>query len=233
MRWEARIVIRRRPLLRGAACTVAAVLTAGGCAVPRRLPDPPPPPPPGAMSSEVLHLVTLGWHVEVALPAHALQGTPLGAAMAPLFPQARHLMFGFGLRRYFAHPDPGLPELLSGLVPGPGAIRVIGLHRPPPELFGAESVVALPVTEAGLADLARFLWDELDRDAHGRPRRVATDPGVRGAFFEATARYDLAYTSNTWAVLALRQAGLPVDPAGVVLAGQAVARARAAAARAA
>ncbi|GGG27408.1 hypothetical protein GCM10010964_14210 [Caldovatus sediminis] len=179
----------------------------------------------------MLHLVTLGWHVEVALPAHALQGTPLGAAMAPLFPQARHLMFGFGLRRYFAHPDPGLPELLSGLAPGPGAIRVIGLHRPPPELFGAGSVVALPVTEAGLADLARFLWDELDRDAHGRPRRVVTDPGVRGAFFEATARYDLGYTSNTWAVLALRQAGLPVDPAGVVLASQAVARARAAAAR--
>ncbi len=90
--------------------------------------------------------------------------------------------------------------------------------------------MALAVTAGGLRRMARFIWDDVEKDRRGAPLRIAAGEDGRSAFYASTSGYDLAYTCNTWTALALRVAGLPVDPAGVVFAGQVLDRARAAAA---
>ena len=49
-----------------------------------------------APGSEVIYVVSGGWHTELALPVEALGG-PL-AALKPDFPGARYLVFGWGAR---------------------------------------------------------------------------------------------------------------------------------------
>ncbi|MBW8269473.1 DUF2459 domain-containing protein [Caldovatus aquaticus] len=212
----------RRALLRAA---FAACALPGACAAPRETDGRLPPRPPAA----TLHLVARGWHTELALPGHALGGSPLGEALLPRFPEARWLLFGFGLRRYFTHPDPGPGDLLAALAPGPAAIRVSGFAPAPPEAFAAEDVVRLPVAAEGRARLLAFLWAELAKDARGAPLELPERHDPRGIFFAAATPYALDYNCNAWTARALHIAGLPVDPDGVVFAAQAMRRARAAA----
>ncbi|WP_431268520.1 DUF2459 domain-containing protein [Dankookia sp. P2] len=50
---------------------------------------------------------------------------------------------------------------------------------------------------------------------------------MQGSLFLAASRdYDLGFTCNTWTAAALQRAGLPVDPAGVVLARSILAQLR-------
>ena len=57
-------------------------------------------------------------------------------------------------------------------------------------------------------------------DKEGPPRRIGAGPYPQSVFYASTGTYNLAHTCNTWTAEALRVAGLPVNAAGVVFAGQ-------------
>ena len=179
-----------------------------GCAAP------PPVPCVVAPAGPVAWVVDQGWHTEIALRATDLTG-PLDG-LRRLFPAAETLVFGFGKRSYVLAEAGAVEELLLGPLPGRGVVQVKGLSVAAPAAYGVQAT-ALPLPQDGLLRLSDFLWASIARDAAGRPVPAHPGPLQDSLFYDASRGYSLLYTCNTWTVEALRHAGLPVEPAGVVL----------------
>jgi hypothetical protein len=175
---------------------------------------PPPLPCAAAPAGAVAWVVDQGWHTEIALRAAELAG-PL-AWFQGLFPAAETLVFGFGKRSYVLAEAGAVEELLLGPLPGRGVVQVRALSVTPPAAYGA-GATALPLPDGGLARLSEFLWGSIARDTDGRPVPAHPGPLQGSLFYDASRGYSLLYTCNTWTAEALRHAGLPVEPAGVVL----------------
>jgi Protein of unknown function (DUF2459) len=189
-----------------------------------------PAPECGVTSSgrDVVYVLSRGWHTEIGLAANRLAG-PLGI-FRTIYPGARALMFGYGKRTFLTAPPNDISEYLLGPVPGPAVIETVGLRVSPPDAYGPEGMVALSLPTGGAERLSAFLWQSLAHDGAGKPRLVGPGgfPGSR--FYAAVHGYSLVYTCNTWVADALHEAGLPVNSGGVVISGQTMARAEAAAA---
>ncbi len=175
-----------------------------------------------------MYIVSRGWHTEIGVPADDLVG-PL-SMFRQIFPGAQAVMFGYGKRTFMTAPADNISEYLLGPVPGPAVIEVFGIGVMPPLAYGKQDMVALRLPPSGARALSAFLWDDLARDHTGAPLLVGAGffPGSR--FYAARSRYSLSHTCNTWVAAALHAAGVPMDPAGVVVSGQAMARAAEAAA---
>jgi uncharacterized protein (TIGR02117 family) len=171
-----------------------------------------------AQRTEVVYVISGGWHTEVGLPVEAITGSL--AVLKTVFPNARYLVFGWGARDYYMSQNPGIGDLLQAVSSGPAVMLVIPLEISPEAFFGASNVFAVPAPREGIQRLAQFLWDYLAVDNDGQPRRISTGPYPQSVFFASTGTYSLGHTCNTWTAEALRAAGLPVSAAGVVFAGQ-------------
>jgi uncharacterized protein (TIGR02117 family) len=180
-------------------------------------PLPAPRAADGGPRTELLYVVAGGWHTEIALPAAAARG-PL-AALRRDFPAAPYLVFGWGARDYYMARDPGIGDLLRAMTPGPAVMLVVPLAVSPAAFAGEANTVALRVTPEGLARLSQRLWDDLAKDAGGAPLVAGAGPYPGSMFYASVGTYDLGHTCNTWTAEALAAAGLPINPAGVVLAG--------------
>lgn len=202
---------------------VAALSFAAGCAR-----SPVLPYAGAAPKEKTLYLIDGGWHTEIALSRAAARDLP--APLIDAFPDARYLVFGWGARDYYMARDPGLDDALRALIPGPAVVLVIPLTTSPAEAYGAEHVVALPVSGPGLARLADYLWTDIAKEKDGTPRRAGAGPLPGSVFYASTESYDMTHTCNTWTAIALRTAGLAIDPGGVVFAGGVLSQARALAA---
>ena len=172
-----------------------------------------------------LHAVARSWHTDVGLATAELRG-PLRSLGAD-FPGASHLVLGFGERAYWTRPDPTPADVLLALLPGPGVVLVTGLRTTPAEAVGAGDVVTLAVSAAGLDRLCDFLWATLEPTPEGAARVLARGPYPGSLFYASGRRYAAhSYTCNTWTAEALQAAGVPVEAAGVLFAGQLMGRLR-------
>ncbi len=180
-----------------------------------------------APSRDVVYIVDHGWHTDIGIPASELSGP--AASFRAIYPGVASLVFSYGKRTFLTAPADDWSEYLLGPVPGPGAILVTGLSVMPDQAYDAASVVVLRLPAGGAQALSNYLWAGLRKDRAGKPLLIDPAPFPGGVFYAATDTYTLTHTCNTWAVDALRAAGAPVDPTGVVFAGQAMARAREAA----
>ena len=171
-----------------------------------------------APPTEVIYVISGGWHTELGLPLEAVSG-PL-AGLNQDFPSARYLVFGWGAHDYYMAKNPGIGDLLRAATPGPAVMLVIPLQISPEAFFGASNVFVLPAPPEGIQRLSQFLWEYLDKDETGAPRRIGTGPYPQSFFYISTGAYNLSHTCNTWTAEALRVAGLPVSATGVVFAGQ-------------
>jgi uncharacterized protein (TIGR02117 family) len=167
---------------------------------------------------EAIYVISGGWHTEVGLPVEALGGSL--RALKRDFPSARYLVFGWGARDYYMAQDFGLGDLLRAAVPGPAVMLVIPLETSPEAFFGASNVFLLRAPPNGTQRLSQFLWEYLVIEENGTPVRIGTGPYPQSVFYASTGTYNLGHTCNTWTAEALRAAGLPVNAAGVVFAGQ-------------
>ena len=171
-----------------------------------------------ARPTEALYVISGGWHTEIGLPLEALSGRL--EALKTDFPAARWLVFGWGAHDYYMAPDPSIGDLLRAAASGPAVMLVIPLEISPEAFFGAANVFALSAPPRGIQRLSDFLWDYLAVDKEGPLRRISTGPYPQSVFYASTGTYNLGHTCNTWTAEALHAAGLPVNAAGVVFAGQ-------------
>jgi hypothetical protein len=184
----------------------------------------PPAPPiaaPRGPPTETIFVLQRAWHTDIGLMA-----SDLGPALASLAADARgvqSLIFGFGERGYLLARSPGLAEMARALLPGAGALMVIGLPFPPDGASAAERV-ALRIDAAGMAALQQALAASFAQRAGGM-EELRRD-GAHARYYAAAMRYSAGFTCNTWTATLLRATGLPVDPTGVVFAGQVMAQLR-------
>jgi len=163
-------------------------------------------------------VVASGWHTDIGLPTDEL-GAPL-ADLERDFPGARFLVFGFGERAYLMARDGGSGEMLGAVFPSDSAIRMTALRAPPADAFGADHVVTLHLSPQGVDRIAALIWQGMEKQADGTARRLAGGPYDGSALYAATETYDALHTCNSWTALLLHEAGLPVDPIGVLFTGQ-------------
>ena len=171
-----------------------------------------------APRSEAIYVISGGWHTELGLPLEALSG-PL-AALKPDFPSARYLVFGWGARDYYMAQNAGIGDLLRAVAPGPAVMLVIPLEISPEAFFGASNVFVLPASRTASHVSHSFYGTIWSLKRNGTPGRIGTGPYPQSVFYASTGTYNLGHTCNTWTAEALRVAGLPVNAAGVVFAGQ-------------
>lgn len=171
-----------------------------------------------ASRTELLYVISGGWHTELGLPARAISG-PL-AILKSEFPNARHLVFGWGARDYYMARNPGMAEMLRALAPGPAVMLIIPLQIPPETFFGASNTVIVHVSRDGIERLSELLWSFLAAEDEAAPHHIAAGPYPESVFYASTGTYNLSHTCNTWTAEALRVAGVPVNTAGVVFANQ-------------
>lgn len=141
-------------------------------------------------------------------------------AVAPDFPGAQYLSFGWGERNYYMASAPTVSDAMSALFPGPAVLLVTPLHSPPRDSRPSAQVFELGLSTTGLDRLSNRLWAAFEKSADGTTRRLASGPVPGSAFYAATGTYSSSYTCNTWTAEVLRAGGVPVTPAGVVFVGQ-------------
>ncbi len=200
--------VTRRALL-GAGLVAGALQTLPGC---RSTPSPTYQEASG--DDVTIHLIAAGWHTEIALAVHAMHD-PL-RRVAPDFPGAQYLSFGWGERNYYMARAPTVGDAMSALFPGPAVLLVTPLYRPPRDSRANAQVFELSLSTAGLDRLSNYLWAAFDKSGNGSPRRLAAGPEPGSVFYAATGTYSATYTCNTWTAEGLRVGGIPVTPAGVV-----------------
>lgn len=184
----------------------------GGCV---SAPQPPEVPVAG---NAVIYVVGRGWHTDIALPVDEVHG-PL-ADLERDFPGVGFMVFGFGERDYLMTHGNGSGEMLTALFPSKSAILMTALRAPPAEAFSDEQVVTLRLTQGGVDRLAELIWQALEKMPDGAAQRLAAGPYPGSVFYASSETYDGFHTCNTWTALLLRDAGLPVDPSGVLFVGQ-------------
>jgi hypothetical protein len=183
--------------------------------------------PPALAGHDVVYMLGRGWHTQIGLPADELGGGL--AAFRGIFPGAHVVMFGYGKRTFMVAPPDDVSEYVIGPAPGPAVIEAVGLRASPAEAYGKAGLVTLALPPGGAARISAFLWNDLERDAAGNPVLVAPGHYPGSLFYGARSGYNLFHTCNTWVADALHAGGLPVDGDFVVLSGQTMGRAAAAA----
>jgi uncharacterized protein (TIGR02117 family) len=165
-----------------------------------------------------VYVVNRGWHTDIGLPVDEMTG-PL-TSLGHDYPGVRFMTFGFGERAFFMARSVGVGDMLAALFPSESAVLMTALRRPPEEAFGSEQVVTLRLTQENADKIAELIWLALEKQPDGSAFRLADGPYPGSAFYASTETYNAFYTCNTWTALVLRNAGLPVNPDGVLFAGQ-------------
>ncbi|WP_170979317.1 DUF2459 domain-containing protein [Roseomonas sp. HF4] len=202
-----------------AAASLAA--PAMGCA----MADPAPisdlgPVPQGSIP---LTLVSREWHTDIGVPVHMLDAPTredwLNAVprrdWSEIVPRDGRITFGFGAKVFMTAAAPGVEEALAALMNAPGVVAVSGQPARPEDLGEIDDLAEVKVTPEGLGRMLRFVRQQVERDAAGRPSLLGGF--FRGRkLFDSRLRYNTDFTCNTWTLQALQAAGLPVRPDGVV-----------------
>jgi len=199
---------------------LAAVLAPlAGCATPAPPPACPVEPLP---SSDAVWAVAHGWHTDLAIPAASLRGPMM--VFRRIFPGLKVLLVGYGKRTFMMAPVTTSGDLVLGPFPGSGTVLIAGLSGPPDQAYADGTEAMLPLPPGGAERLSRFVWRTLQTQG-GMPVKIGDGFFPGSIFYGARTGYSGFNTCNSWAADALHAAGLPLDPFGVVFAGQVMRRA--------
>lgn len=199
------------------------------CPVSRAAPLATAQPPADTPARTAIAVVQGEWHTDICLRKD--DANAWIAALARGFDEARFLCFGFGEKRFMVEGRHDPLTMLGTLTPSEAAMQMTVLRATPETAFGAQNVVEVPVDDAGLEGLQRYLRESFATDAAGAPQRLDNGPDDGSLYFAASATYDAFHTCNTWSAHALRSAGLATVP-DTLFAGSLMREVRAALARA-
>lgn len=185
---------------------LAVVLALAGCANQRDPMAAAMEPVTDGPTRTVIAVVQRDWHTDICLRMNDVDDWV--ASLARGFEGTRVLCFGFGERQYVVERRHDPLTMIGALMPSEAAVLMTVLRATPETAFGSQNVVEVPVDDAGLAGVQRYLRASLQTDAAGAPLRLADGPFAGSLFFAASGTYDAFHTCNTWTARALRSAGL-------------------------
>jgi hypothetical protein len=168
-------------------------------------------PPPTKDDCVAVFAISNGFHSGVALPAEAVE-----AAGLPTFGGA-WVEFGWGEARAYQASRLGAGDIARVvLAPGPSTLLIAPLTDQPDRLWSS-GVLEFGVSREGLAQLARDVAAEAERDPEGRLIVLSERRG--GQFVAARSRFRLWRMCNGWAAGRLRAAGLELRTPPLLTAG--------------
>jgi uncharacterized protein (TIGR02117 family) len=179
----------------------------------------------GASSTKyTIYVLSHGWHTGIVM-RYADIPVPLWPEKADFLGRT-YLEVGWGDEAFYRAPKVTLGMTLrAALKSQQSVLHVVGFDRAVAEYFPKSDIVALGVSEQGLAELVRFIHTSLKRP-HGR-RAEPLGAGLYGKswFYPAKGRYSLSYNCNHWVAEGLRQAGVPMNVETAMTAGSVLYRA--------
>ena len=113
-------------------------------------------------------------------------------------------------------------------MPTPAVLHLVAMPAHPARYLPGAEVLAIPLDADRFTRLVTLISDTMRRE--GRTRAEAIAPGLYpdSRFYPAVGRFHLGRTCNTWVAETLAEAGVPIDPDGVVTAYTLMKRLRAA-----
>jgi uncharacterized protein (TIGR02117 family) len=171
--------------------------------------------PAGAAEREIA-IVNIGWHTGIALKVADIDPA--------LIPEARYfanfswIEFGWGDAEFYRTPDPDLSVYLSAAFGGNGSVmHLVGMHPEPADYFASSEVVSVGLSEAEHRRLQSYIGSGFKRGADG----ATLEPAGHGLypaslFFDALGSFSLANTCNSWVARGLAEAGLEIEPDGII-----------------
>lgn len=175
----------------------------------------------------LIEVVNLGWHTGIVLPVGAID--PVVLPEVRDLGGARWVEFGWGDADFYRDPDPGIATYLSAaFVDTPAVMHVVGLPVPPSRYFPKAEVVEVALTNVEYDRLVAYLSDSFNRRGAAKAEPIGQGLYPNSLFYDATGRFSLANTCNTWVARGLAHAGLPIDTTEVTRASTVMNRLRAA-----
>lgn len=174
---------------------------------------------PVAVSETQVHVTRYTWHTGIVVAAEDLADEL--SFIPEVLGEAPWYEFGWGDAEYYqrGEDNPWL-TVPAALWPTESVMHVVAVPRHPTQYFARSDQVALSLTNDEVEGLNLALVDSFGRDGDGEV--VPGGAGLYGdsRFFEGEGRFHLRRTCNTWTLEMLAAAGLPVEPSGVIRAGE-------------
>lgn len=169
-------------------------------------------------NSQTIYVVHNDWHAAIVLEKAEVPVTLVPETAD--FPTARYLEFSWGDKDYFPDPQASLFTAVKAAFWSRGSVmHLVGLDRGPVESYQGAKIIGLRRSQVDLARLVAYLGATFARPEAGKA--APSRPGLfhNSRFYNATGNFSLLHTCNTWVAEALAAANLPIEPSGVITAG--------------
>jgi uncharacterized protein (TIGR02117 family) len=162
-----------------------------------------------------IYYIYRDWHTSVMLDGATYRSlsklpainTSLDTEVAP----AGYVRIGWGDGDYYTGKSTSVVSATRALIASPySAIQVIGYTADPFARIPAETRVPLKISDEAMRELVGYLDASFARGDANNLLPLQGYVENSGVFFEASERYGLFNTCNTWSSKALRAAGLPI-----------------------
>lgn len=176
--------------------------------------------PYATKKSELIGVVDEGWHTGLILSANELN-QPLNT-LKHWFPKTtKYFVFGFGNRKYYMLPNPGLGTALAALFPSKSVMFVQGLTKKSQNAFLKNVKIAwICLSPIELQRLDVYIANYFTKKRNGKLIKIGKGLSYCSHFFKSPAVYDAFYTCNTWTANALHFSGLLINYKGVLFSAQ-------------
>ncbi len=162
-----------------------------------------------------IYYIYRDWHTSVMLDAATYRdlsklpaiNTSLDTEVAP----AGYVRIGWGDGDYYTGKNTSVVTATRALIASPySAIQVIGYTADPFPRIPEATRVPLRITDQAMRELVTYLDASFAQGDAGNLLPLRGYVENSGVFFEASQKYGLFNTCNTWSSNALRAAGLPI-----------------------
>jgi uncharacterized protein (TIGR02117 family) len=162
-------------------------------------------PPASGAAVQTVYVVREGCHTGLVFRRSDLALTNMVGSCES--PSDDYVEFGWGEASYYPSKHPTISMgLKAGFWPSPSVLKAQRICGPLPSAYSTAQIIAVELSENGFARLRNFVANSFRRDRWGNP--IPAQPG----FYEAKRKFYLLHTCNWWTALALRSAGLPIEP---------------------
>jgi len=214
-----RFVKRRSRML---AATMLVFFLMIACSASHSLPDPTKKP-----AGEVkIYVTKRGWHTGLLVPKTNIKASM--PAVVEDFPDASHLNFSWGDKKFFMAPEGTVfLALRAALLPTRSVMHVDGLDRLPPWYTESPDVVAVELSRQGFDSMTAFIKESFEREQDSALVVLRENAGGMSSFYLSGITYWGTRTCNVWTARALKKAGLDLQPVFMLTAGQVMDKAKA------
>lgn len=175
--------------------------------------------PKATAPHEKIWVLDSGWHTGLVLPRAEL-GPDLDRLLQPAT-NAHYFMFGWGNRKFYMAPRPGLGMDIEALFPSKSTVLIESCENPPRECYTtAIRFHIMEVSAAGLDKLDNYLVQSLQTGTTDKLQALGPGPDAGSEFYASGLSYDAFHTCNTWTAEALYTAGVSISYHGVIFADQ-------------